>query len=158
VSDNEKLIKVHLPGESLWAAVTGKTDDGRTKAELRNRSVHGIPWGTAVTLGIDGYTVVEPREIVEQAQRSVDGVRTSKTGGNMDTPTLPLGPEDQALVELYACLSCHALGLSTTSFPTRQSERDRVALALHRAHELWPWLEDVVTATGEYEPPNPEET
>jgi hypothetical protein len=72
---DEKLIKVYLPGESLWAAVTGVTADGRIKAELRNQSIHGIAWGTAVVLGPNDYDVVEPRGVVEQAQRSVDGFR-----------------------------------------------------------------------------------
>ena len=69
--NEENLIKVHLPGESLWAAVTGTTADGRTKAVLRNESIHGIPWGTAVVLGHDGYTVVEPSAVVQKAEQSV---------------------------------------------------------------------------------------
>ncbi len=72
---DEELIKVHFPGESLWAAVTGKTEDGRIKAELRNTSIHGIPWGTAVVLGHDGYEIVEPKEVIEQAMQSVESFR-----------------------------------------------------------------------------------
>ena len=75
---SKNLIKVGLPGESLWAEVVGTTDNGRTKAKLRNTSIHGIQWGTEVVLGMDGYTVVYPRTLVEQAQRSVDGMRTQK--------------------------------------------------------------------------------
>jgi hypothetical protein len=58
---------------------------------------------------------------------------------------------DQVIAEMFACLSHHALGLATTSFPTTQAERDRVGSALSRACRLWPWLEDV-PATGAYEP------
>lgn len=75
--NDENLIKVGLPGESLWAEVVGTTGNGRTKAKLRNDSVHGIPWGTEVLLGADGYTVVYPRALVLHAQRSVDAIRRS---------------------------------------------------------------------------------
>jgi len=77
--NDEKLIKVHLPGESLWAEVVGTTDNGRTKAVLRNASVHGIPWGTEVLIGADGYEIVGPPEVLEQAQRSVDAVQSEES-------------------------------------------------------------------------------
>ncbi len=75
--NDENLIKVQLPGECLWAAVTGTTAGGRIKAVLRNESIHGIPWDTAVVLGRDDYTVVEPEAVVQKAQRSVDAIRKS---------------------------------------------------------------------------------
>ena len=78
----EKLIKVGLPGESLWAEVVGKTDNGRTKAKLRNASLHGATWGTEVVLGADGYTVVYPRALVDKAQRTVDSIRGSAKRGD----------------------------------------------------------------------------
>jgi len=77
---NGTTIKVHLPGESLWAEVVGITDNGRIKAELRNSSIHGIPWGTEVTLGSDDYEVIYPRAVVEQAQRSVEALRAECEG------------------------------------------------------------------------------
>lgn len=71
----EGIIKVHFPGESLWAKKVGTTPDGRIIAELRNQSIHGIDWGTRVTLAIDGYEIAEPSELVELARRNVAQAR-----------------------------------------------------------------------------------
>ena len=64
------MLKVQLPGESLWAKVV---DVGPpVVAELRNQSIHGIAWGTRVTLDEGAYKIVEPADAVAQAQAGVD--------------------------------------------------------------------------------------
>lgn len=68
------VIKVGLPGESLWAEVVAVKPDG-IHAELRNESVHeGISWGDEVVLGPDDYTIVRPKAIVRAAQDAVDSM------------------------------------------------------------------------------------
>lgn len=68
------VIKVGLPGESLWAEVVAVKPDG-IHAELRNESIHeGISWGDEVVLGPDDYTIVSPESIVRMAQNTVDSM------------------------------------------------------------------------------------
>lgn len=76
--DVGNTIKVHLPGESLWAQVTGRTEDGRTRAQLRNESVHdGIHWGDDVVLASDNYEIEEPAAMVERAEQSCADFRAA---------------------------------------------------------------------------------
>lgn len=64
------MIKVGLPGESLWA----HEKDGVVK--LENDSIHGVlKYGDVVKLGEDGYTIVEPKSAVEAAERNVREVQ-----------------------------------------------------------------------------------
>ena len=72
---NKGMVKIFLPGESLWALPVGKTYDGRLVVKLRNASIHGIPWDTVIILQSDGKTVAEPEYIVELAEDSVRDIR-----------------------------------------------------------------------------------
>lgn len=64
-------IKVGLPGESLWAKVTGLGHDG-VVAVLQNEPVHEhFSWGDRVRLGTDNYTVVEPRGKVAAVEKDI---------------------------------------------------------------------------------------
>ena len=72
------VIKVHLPGESLWAEVT---DIRRRKvhARLRNESIHAVfSYGDRVVLGPDNYEVVHPAHKVETAQEAVSAWRAAQ--------------------------------------------------------------------------------
>lgn len=79
------LIKVGLPGESIWAEVVGLNDEGRVVALLRNESVHlGIQWGDPIVLGEDGYTVERPELLVRAAQTGCDAVRSDEAARRVD--------------------------------------------------------------------------
>lgn len=65
-------IKVGLPGESMWAKVTGIGRHGQLHAVLLNESIHeAFSFGDRVQLGLDGYTVVEPRRKIEAVERDL---------------------------------------------------------------------------------------
>lgn len=73
---NENMVKVGLPGESLWAEVLGTTDAGRIRVALRNESIHdGIHWDDRAVLAADGYTIEEPSEMVRMAEESCERLR-----------------------------------------------------------------------------------
>jgi hypothetical protein len=66
------IIKVGLPGESLWAEVT-HVGHVFTRAKLRNESIHEeFSFGDLVVIETGGYTVLQPARCVAAAQRSVD--------------------------------------------------------------------------------------
>ncbi len=70
------MIKVHLPGERLWAEVVAMDDDGSVHVELRNESIHqGISWGDRAVLGSDRYEIVEPKSMVTAAEESCAIIR-----------------------------------------------------------------------------------
>lgn len=65
------MIKVGLPGESLWAKVTGISPNGIV-AVLRNESIHEhFKRGDLVRIGSDKYTVVEPRDKIAAVERDL---------------------------------------------------------------------------------------
>lgn len=71
---DEETIRVHLPGEAFWAAVVGKTEDGRIRAVLRNQPLtEHLNWGDEVVLGPDNYEIVEPADAVAKirAERNI---------------------------------------------------------------------------------------
>lgn len=71
-------IKVHLPGEMIWALPTGeRTPEGHRIASLRNESIHGIPWDTRVEIDDSSPRpeVVGPADVIEKAKASVARMR-----------------------------------------------------------------------------------
>jgi hypothetical protein len=72
------MIKVGLPGESLWARVKA-VKGGKISAELRSESIHDeFSWGDLVVLGDDNYTVVDPAERVASVQQAIEDWRASQ--------------------------------------------------------------------------------
>ncbi len=66
------LIKVHLPGESLWAVVTD-IRRGKVHAQLRNESIHEqFSFGDKVVLGPDNYEIVHPAHKVEGVKKAIE--------------------------------------------------------------------------------------
>lgn len=70
------MIKVALPGETMWALVTGIGKHGQIHARLRNESVFpSFSYDDEVVLGLDGFTVVGPQAKLSEAQRHVRQAR-----------------------------------------------------------------------------------
>ena len=67
-----QLIKVHLPGEALWAEVI-EIRHGKVHAKLRNESIHKqFSFGDLVILGPDNYEIVHPAHKIEGVKTAIE--------------------------------------------------------------------------------------